>query len=160
MRILQKSSVIKPVMLCFVLGVLGCRERASEKNAGPSPKQTPSVLDGLTSDSITSVEVKLLPYKIGEKESRIITSQHRAAIDALVASFAPRTHVEPHKCATAGIITLQAAEKSVVVHILPGHDIQYYEVRNPDGGGNYRIPRGPFLKALEAMGARDLPSLD
>jgi hypothetical protein len=146
-------------LLAFVIAG-GCSERPPKKNAQSPPPKTSSVLDGLTSASITGIEIKLLPHKIDEKETRIINSQDRVAIDALIASLAPRTPVDPHKCATAGIISLQAPEKTVVVHILPGHNPEYYEVRNPDGAGNYRIPRGPFLTALEAMGVRDLPSLD
>jgi hypothetical protein len=145
---------------CVVLCLGGCDRRQPQPESVPAtsdalPKK--SVLDELDPDAISRVDITTFSYSAGKRKKRTWSSNDPKGVATLIASFSPRTPVTPHKCASRGEIVFHGKQESIKLHILPGHEENRYEVRNPDSTFYFSISREPFVRALEAMGVPDIP---
>ncbi len=107
----------------------------------------------VTAKKVETIEVHLLPTRNQQKVK--INSDDPAKIAGLLAVLGTAERTSDHKCGKIGTITIRKTNGSVdKLHILPGHDVRYYEYRY--GSRINRVDRARFLGALKAIGVKKI----
>jgi hypothetical protein len=88
-----------------------------------------------------------------------VSSRDPAKIESLLAALRDAQATKDHKCGDSGEVFLgKKGGEEIRLGILPGHNDQYYEFRLYRGRGYaiYRVQREGFLKAMAALGVKNL----
>jgi hypothetical protein len=109
--------------------------------------------------SVDQIEIQLDDLAEHQKAEHT-TSGDKGKIETLLTILRSAKPTKDHKCADSGKITLRLKKDGTKLElgILAGHDAQFYEFRAYHNGRYdiFRVPRAPFLKAIEAFGVGKL----
>ncbi len=120
--------------------------------------KTSKPLSAIKAADVTAVEVTLVRYDFEARQETTTTfrSADRTVIDGLFSVLTQRQETTDCKCPYYGYMRLLGPSLDVRVQILPGHSTKYYDFYDTDRT-RWKVPRAPFIEALERLGVKDVP---